>query len=243
MDLDIFDAPSPKKNKKKPPPEIIQIKEEIEDTPTQQIEEFNTQDLHFDDIDFDDAILEKPSKPAPVTNGKTAEIDDVEGLNADDFLESNFDVFDKATDEAKPIAKVESIKVSNGLNGWANISEDAPQNTATLECTSLPLTTDKDGEKVLRFYWWDAWEDRYMKPGVVFLFGKVYVDPSNPAAGCVSCCVTVRNVDRRLYLLPREYVSMKQWIQFIYYVMCSYSSNTILKERFTVKIYLGLNPI
>lgn len=213
MDLDIFDAPSPKKTKKKlSPPEIIQIKEEIEDTPTQLIEEFNTQDLHFDDIDFDDVIPEKPSIPEPVSNGKSSEIDDVEGLNADDFLESNFDVFDKATVEAKPNAKVESIKASNGLNGWANISEDAsaPQNSATLECTSLPLMTDKDGEKVLRFYWWDAWEDRFMKPGVVFLFGKVYVDPSNPAAGCVSCCVTVRNVDRRLYLLPREYVSMSQ---------------------------------
>lgn len=71
----------------------------------------------------------------------------------------------------------------------------------------LPLTTNENGEKVLKFYWFDAWEDRFVKPGVVYLFGKVFVKPNDRKAGCVSCCVVVKNVNRQMFLLPREYVS------------------------------------
>lgn len=71
----------------------------------------------------------------------------------------------------------------------------------------LPLTTNVDGEKVLKFFWLDAWEDRFVKPGVVYLFGKVYVNPTNKKEGCVTCCLVVKNVNRQMFLLPREYVS------------------------------------
>lgn len=73
---------------------------------------------------------------------------------------------------------------------------------------NLPLQTNENGDKVLRFYWLDAWEDRFVKPGVVYLFGKVYVNPSNTKEGCLSCCVVVKNVNRQLFLLPREFVSI-----------------------------------
>lgn len=72
----------------------------------------------------------------------------------------------------------------------------------------LPLQTNESGEQILRFFWLDAWEDRFVKPGVVYLFGRVYVDPSNKKSGSVSCCLVVRDVDRQLFLLPREYVSL-----------------------------------
>lgn len=69
----------------------------------------------------------------------------------------------------------------------------------------LPLQKDDKGENVFRFFWWDAFEDCYKQPGVVYLFGKVFIEE---AQGFVSCCLTVKNIDRRIYLLPREYVSI-----------------------------------
>lgn len=67
----------------------------------------------------------------------------------------------------------------------------------------LPLVTNAKGEKVFRFYWTDAVEDPYKFPGVVFLCGKVFVESVKKH---VSCCVTVRNIPRRYYLLPRDKV-------------------------------------
>lgn len=40
--------------------------------------------------------------------------------------------------------------------------------------------------------------------GVVYLFGKVWIES---AKSHVSCCVSIKNIERTMYLLPREYVS------------------------------------
>jgi hypothetical protein len=53
-------------------------------------------------------------------------------------------------------------------------------------------------------FWWDAHEEMFKQPGVVYLFGKVWVESAKTH---VSCCVTVKNIPRRIYLLPREKVS------------------------------------
>ena len=53
-------------------------------------------------------------------------------------------------------------------------------------------------------YWYDAFEDPYLQPGTVYLFGKVYVET---AKSYVSCCVAVKNIERRIYVLPREKVN------------------------------------
>ncbi|XP_067848908.1 DNA polymerase alpha catalytic subunit isoform X2 [Heptranchias perlo] len=65
----------------------------------------------------------------------------------------------------------------------------------------LPLVTGSEGEQVFRFYWVDAYEDQYNQPGVVYLFGKVWIESAKTH---VSCCVAVRNIERTMYLLPRE---------------------------------------
>jgi len=53
---------------------------------------------------------------------------------------------------------------------------------------------------MMSFYWIDAYEEPNL-PGTVFLFGKVGM-----ADTFVSCCVTVKNIQRCLYLLPRKKV-------------------------------------
>ncbi|KAM5290959.1 DNA polymerase alpha catalytic subunit isoform 3-T3 [Glossophaga mutica] len=65
----------------------------------------------------------------------------------------------------------------------------------------LPLVQGADEEQVFQFYWLDAYEDQYSQPGVVFLFGKVWI---KSAETHVSCCVMVKNIERTLYFLPRE---------------------------------------
>lgn len=99
-----------------------------------------------------------------------------------------------------------------------------------LDSSQLPLVEGPDGEQVFRFYWLDAFEEAYNNqgippsargrkpdpvcnacrwnglPGVVYLFGKVWIES---AKSHVSCCVSVRNIERTVYLLPREHVGFR----------------------------------
>ncbi|KAI4480651.1 hypothetical protein M0804_010204 [Polistes exclamans] len=68
---------------------------------------------------------------------------------------------------------------------------------------SIPFIKNSAGEEIFRFYWWDAYEDFFKQPGTVFLFGKVYIPSTKTYC---SCCLTVKNIPRRIYLLPREYI-------------------------------------
>uniref|UniRef100_A0A674EP08 DNA polymerase n=1 Tax=Salmo trutta TaxID=8032 RepID=A0A674EP08_SALTR len=70
----------------------------------------------------------------------------------------------------------------------------------------LPLAEGLEGELMFRFYWLDAFEDQYSQPGVVYLFGKVWIES---AKAHVSCCVLVKNIERTMHFLPRERVNPK----------------------------------
>nr|XP_060626106.1 DNA polymerase alpha catalytic subunit [Anolis sagrei ordinatus] len=90
------------------------------------------------------------------------------------------------------------------ISCWDRIDEDENGHLTSeiqVDSSQLPLTTGEDGQQVFRFYWVDAYEDQYTQPGVVYLFGKVWIES---AKSYVSCCVTVKNIERTVYLLPRE---------------------------------------
>ncbi|XP_017526531.2 DNA polymerase alpha catalytic subunit isoform X2 [Manis javanica] len=70
-----------------------------------------------------------------------------------------------------------------------------------VDSSHLPLVKGADEEQVFQFYWLDAYEDQYSQPGVIFLFGKVWIESAKIH---VSCCVMVKNIERTLYFLPRE---------------------------------------
>ncbi|KAK2580529.1 hypothetical protein KPH14_006260 [Odynerus spinipes] len=63
------------------------------------------------------------------------------------------------------------------------------------------ITTNSNGEAVCHFYWWDAYENAYTQQGVIYLFGKVYISSIKTY---YSCCLTVKHVLRRIYLLPKH---------------------------------------
>lgn len=164
---------------------------------TQNIEDFNTPDI---------TEIVKTEK-AESQNSASHTMD---GITADDFL-------DIENNETK--VNNTNVKLQNKKD-WMNVVQPAQQ-CVDYDSTSLPLCTLEDGSKALRFYWWDAWEDRFVKPGVVFLFGKVYIDHSNPSSGCISCCLCVKNVNRKLYLLPREYVSFIEIFGLFFFFLFS----------------------
>uniref|UniRef100_A0A6Q2YAF3 DNA polymerase n=1 Tax=Esox lucius TaxID=8010 RepID=A0A6Q2YAF3_ESOLU len=91
-----------------------------------------------------------------------------------------------------------------GLGGsWGQEEEggDETHVEVQVDSSSLPTVEGPDGELMFRFYWLDAFEDQYSQPGVVYLFGKVWIES---AQDHVSCCVSVKNIERTMYFLPRE---------------------------------------
>uniref|UniRef100_A0A8C1X1C3 DNA polymerase n=1 Tax=Cyprinus carpio TaxID=7962 RepID=A0A8C1X1C3_CYPCA len=106
------------------------------------------------------------------------------------------------------LMEVENVEEESGLGGgmgWEKIEEGDPNEAPVevqVDSSQLPLVEGPDGDMVFRFYWLDAFEDQYNQPGVVYLFGKVWIES---AKAHVSCCVAVRNIERTMYLLPREH--------------------------------------
>ncbi|XP_053601752.1 DNA polymerase alpha catalytic subunit [Plodia interpunctella] len=177
-----------------------EIKQELEDdSATQNIEEFSTQDMDFDDNVSNDTPEARKDIPAPVpkTEVKDEPISNTITDVADEFLNDDFEIFPAKKESPKELKPLTST--------WSDQVGDQQVQATVLSDGQLPLHTNEDGEKVLRFYWLDAWEDRFVKPGVVYLFGKVYAKPGDKKAGCLSCCLVIKNVTRQMFLLPREY--------------------------------------
>jgi len=71
--------------------------------------------------------------------------------------------------------------------------------------SGLPLEKDAEGNDVVRMFWWDAFEDPFKHPGVVYMFGKIKADingSGNPT--WVSTCLIIRNIEKHVFLLPRQ---------------------------------------
>lgn len=168
------------------------------------IEEFGNEEATSDrdDITPDDDIVDDVDMTAETKNVADAFEDgndmDVSGIN-----------FDEDFSEQQAVQK-------NGENGNTNLLEEStlgmswetvkaePMNLprdVQVDSSKLPLTTNEEGEQVLRMYWFDAYEDYFNQPGVVYLFGKVWIES---ASSYVSCCLKVRNIERKLFLLPRK---------------------------------------
>lgn len=157
--------------------------------------------------------------PSVTTNGQSHADDYVDNIDfsiLDDdenqFVEEK--VTAKATAQSvqkvekptpKPTSAATEADFKHLLDNWENICNmDNFEEEMSAETQSETISNG-DG---LKMWYWDAWEDPFKRPGQVFLFGKVGNAKENK-----SVCVHVENVDRCLYLLPREYVSenMKSW--------------------------------
>ncbi|KAJ1117106.1 hypothetical protein NDU88_005306 [Pleurodeles waltl] len=146
--------------------------------------------MEFDDGDFDDPMEAEDKKPA-LEHGITIK----EELGEE-----------KWENEQKPVKEeaCATFTVLPAVSCWKQMDGEGSESVVTdiqVDTSSLPLVTEVGGDQVFRFYWLDAYEDMYSQPGVVYLFGKVWIES---AKAHVSCCVTVKNVERTVYILPRE---------------------------------------
>ncbi|KAM3592904.1 uncharacterized protein V6R79_001516 [Siganus canaliculatus] len=154
----------------------------------EQHEEDENDSLAFDGVDFDEPMEVEQEETKPAVKAEPEP-------------------------EAAVAVKVEPKKEPQDpvlLSSRAGISwgqEEEGEAGATpveiqVDSSKLPLVEGPDGEQVFRFFWLDAFEEPFSQPGVVYLFGKVWIES---AKSHVSCCVTVKNIERTMYLLPREY--------------------------------------
>ncbi|ESN96944.1 hypothetical protein HELRODRAFT_193403 [Helobdella robusta] len=138
--------------------------------------------------------LKKHKEPA--FNRKIT-IEKEEVIELDGETPASLSSHSSSTTTAEPIIEQQQFDFDNELS-WI-LTTEIPSTTE--EKHELSYVTDDDGEKVLKMYWLDAFEDHFKHPGVVFLFGKVWVESSNCHK---SCCIIVRNIERRIFILPRS---------------------------------------
>nr|XP_033803913.1 DNA polymerase alpha catalytic subunit isoform X2 [Geotrypetes seraphini] len=150
--------------------------------------------MDFEDGDFDEAMEVQDMGAVPETgNTKEEEIK---------HMKCAGEKYAEAQDTSSRTSILPEVSC------WDRMNQEESDSVATevqVDSSQLPLVNGADGEQVFRFYWLDAYEDQYHQPGVVYLFGKVWIES---AKAHVSCCVTVKNIERTMYLLPRETVEL-----------------------------------
>ncbi|XP_034416045.1 DNA polymerase alpha catalytic subunit isoform X2 [Cyclopterus lumpus] len=174
------------------PPSIPAPPVEKQNTKVEELDEEQVNDtLAFDGVDFDEPMevgLEEET-PALKDNAESSHKAEAAGV--------------KVEPKAEP---QDPVLLSSRIgSSWGQEEDDGVSEAPTeiqVDSSQLPLVEGAEGEQVFRFYWLDAFEDPYSKPGVVYLFGKVWIES---AQSHVSCCVTVKNIERTMYFLPREY--------------------------------------
>ncbi|RUS87909.1 hypothetical protein EGW08_004325 [Elysia chlorotica] len=175
---------SGKRKKQTESKDLIKVKEEIVDEPTEMMAP----------AEESIQVKEEPDDQGECTDLSGIDFDD----DDQDFQHQDVTEVKMEAEESKaPLISEEQLSV-----GWENVgvSDVQPSSDVQVDSSQLPLVADSNGDQVLRFYWLDAFEDAYKHPGVVYLFGKVYVE----SAKChVSCCVTVKDIERRIFILPR----------------------------------------
>lgn len=178
------------KPKRQPEPEEIKA-------PEQSVAAIDTNeaagngDDYNDDMDF--SILE----------------DDENQFGQDETAQVQAAKAEKVVEVEKQKAKTETKSFESILSNWENICNDDDDDdllsAVDVEETVLQTSNSSD----MKFWFWDAWEEPIKFPGKVFLFGKEPLE-KNPKE-FRSVCVTIENVQRCLYALPREFVSDVQF--------------------------------
>lgn len=173
----------------RPPPSASAVAVERKRVMVEEPEVQVDDGLQFDEVDFDEpmevGLEQEEEEPAMEKSGPEPQAQLKAELKAE---------------PQDPVLLSSMVGGSWGQEEEGEVSE-APAEVQ-VDPSSLPLVEGPDGELVFRFYWLDAFEDQYSQPGVVYLFGKVWIES---AQAHVSCCVAVKNIERTMYFLPREH--------------------------------------
>lgn len=121
----------------------------------------------------------------------------------DDMMLDDIKVEDIEQIESKPTFSMEATtELKPGLQSWKdadmNMVDTFVQDTIKEESQTMNIF-EQDGH--VRMWWYDAYERK--EKGYVYLFGKVF---NKDTKRYISCCVTVKNIERNLFVLPRPFL-------------------------------------
>ncbi|ODN03191.1 DNA polymerase alpha catalytic subunit [Orchesella cincta] len=172
-----------------------------------KVESVETIDDSFDDDAFpsnfpddDDLLLEKEvviAKPEKMATSAA-------NVNASTQAQGKSITGVNGMSNVKESIKTAAPKVEYNVNSIDSFqsyvkAEATPISDVSDSGLSFMIGKDSDDDKVLNFYWLDICEEP-RNPGHLYVFGKVQVSAQNYA----SCCLVLKNVNRVIYLLPKE---------------------------------------
>ncbi|CAI2349198.1 unnamed protein product [Caenorhabditis sp. 36 PRJEB53466] len=144
----------------------------------------------FDDIPAAEPIKSEPLSPPPAqSQPEKIEIDDQEEV-------------EKLTGSQERMKVVEEgLEKFRVIEGWESQETAEEEVKVEVKTGTEPFyVTASNGEKAVRMYWIDAYEDVHKANGTVYLFGKVKTSSNT----WESCAVIARNICRRVYFMPRH---------------------------------------
>nr|CAH8874292.1 unnamed protein product [Trichobilharzia regenti] len=108
------------------------------------------------------------------------------------------------TSDTKPASDATVKPITDLTASWLAAENLVNTDDATwiIETDSVSFPSSSNKGNVLYFYWFDAYEDSKQLPGVVYLFGKLY--DHSKFGNYTSCCLRVKDIERRVFLLPRN---------------------------------------
>ncbi|OTF75927.1 DNA polymerase alpha catalytic subunit-like protein, partial [Euroglyphus maynei] len=164
-------------------------KEKIDKNPQQTIDDNKIKPEPMDDFSLNDSDFTLPDP------------------NDDDFDDDNIDPSNQISMKLKVEKFPEEEWIVTNSTDVDDPNETAIAPKATTPQYILPkdiqFESDSDQNKLLKFYWFDAFHDSNSHSDKIFLFGKIYTDSSYKQN--VSCCLQVKNLERRIFILPREH--------------------------------------
>ncbi|KAG1468258.1 hypothetical protein G6F56_003936 [Rhizopus delemar] len=137
---------------------------------------------------------------APTTKPET----DLTSIDFDDDMMDDIKIEDvqPANISNKPTFSTHAPEdIKPGLQSWEDANAGMLDSFAQDEVKEEKRSVDvfeSDGH--LRMWWYDAYERK--EKGYIYLFGKVLNKSINKY---VSCCVTVKNIERNVFFLPRQF--------------------------------------
>ncbi|XP_059612246.1 DNA polymerase alpha catalytic subunit [Phlebotomus argentipes] len=97
--------------------------------------------------------------------------------------------------------KIQAISTQTINTNWESVAGANVEQEIDFSAFDM---SDFSNESEKKIWFWDAWEDPFKRPGQLFLFGRVRVE--NAKDSYKSVTVHIQSVNRRLFLLPRQYL-------------------------------------
>ncbi|CEP11993.1 hypothetical protein [Parasitella parasitica] len=169
------------------------------------------------EVQFKD-VASSAMPPPSKNTAKAIKVEDSDMNMYDDDFGADFMEDDMMTDEQLLKHEVDNLSISDtpkpnfiatsktaprpDLQSWeaadASLVDTFNQDAVRQETQNMDII-EEDGH--LHMWWYDAYERK--EKGYVYLFGKVLNKGTNKY---VSCCVTVKNIERNLFVLPRKHL-------------------------------------